>query len=189
MRLRRCLCLVLLCAVTCCGLFSVSTYASEIPDEFFPPLPVRDGYWIITCNDSGYYSAYLTGEPFVQNASYSDNVFSSFGSRYTLTDGEWVFNKDRTDISVTKNFIVYDSSGLWASSDKRIFMNIPDPPIGTTELNPVFNAFTDQLNVPLLVGVLAGAAGVSVGLVFLWWGARKTTGALIKAFKKGKLRI
>lgn len=57
------------------------------------------------------------------------------------------------------------------------------------DFDNLFLAYTNQINLPFVVVVLAGAAGVSVGLVFLWWGARKVSGSVMKAFKKGKIRI
>lgn len=39
------------------------------------------------------------------------------------------------------------------------------------------------------VALLAYIVIPSVGLVFFWWGLRKTVSAIMSAFKKGKLRI
>lgn len=112
-----------------------------------------------------------------------------------LVDKEWVKGTYTaewvTPIWTSEDILYVNSDDIFlAASDPVItLIQVPDPPIGTTELNPVLNAYIDQINVRLVVTVLAGAAGVSVVLVFLWWGVRKVTGALIKAFKKGKIRI
>jgi hypothetical protein len=47
----------------------------------------------------------------------------------------------------------------------------------------------EQLNVESVVEVLAVIALAVVGLVFMWWGVRKITSALMKAFKKGKISL
>lgn len=58
---------------------------------------------------------------------------------------------------------------------------------------PVFQEVISQLETKLSVAsaveVLAYTAGICVGLVFMWWGVRKASKALMSAFKKGKLRL
>lgn len=53
----------------------------------------------------------------------------------------------------------------------------------------VIGAMTSQLSVTTVVGVLAAVVGAGIGLVFLWWGVRKASSALLLAFKSGKFRI
>lgn len=53
----------------------------------------------------------------------------------------------------------------------------------------LFDILTAQLNVQAIVGVIGACLGVCVGLVFLWWGARKALSMLMSAFKKGKVSI
>ncbi len=50
-------------------------------------------------------------------------------------------------------------------------------------------ALQAQLSVSTIVEILAYVAGISIGMVFVWWGVRKATRALMGAFKKGKLRL
>ena len=50
-------------------------------------------------------------------------------------------------------------------------------------------AITEQISVSTVVGVLAVAATAAIGLVFMWWGARKASKMLMSAFSKGKLRL
>lgn len=50
-------------------------------------------------------------------------------------------------------------------------------------------AITNQISVETVVGILAGAAGAAIGLVFLWWGGRKAVRMLMGAFRKGKLSV
>lgn len=66
---------------------------------------------------------------------------------------------------------------------------------GTTDIvtadswQPLIDAFTQQISVSNIIAVLASVAGVSVGLVFMWWGLRKAISALMAAFKRGKLKL
>lgn len=53
----------------------------------------------------------------------------------------------------------------------------------------VMDVITNQLSSGNLVDVLKYAAGVAVGLVFLWWGARKSTSIIKRAFMGGKLKL
>lgn len=61
--------------------------------------------------------------------------------------------------------------------------------IGYDSFSSVISAMEGQLSVTTVVGVLSAAVGVCIGLVFMWWGVRKVAGMLMKAFKRGKLRI
>lgn len=53
----------------------------------------------------------------------------------------------------------------------------------------VITALQAQLSVTTIVEVLAYVAGICVAMVFVWWGVRKASKALMSAFKKGKLRL
>lgn len=53
----------------------------------------------------------------------------------------------------------------------------------------VLTALQAQLSVSTVVEVLAVLTAAAVGLVFMWWGVRKTTKVLMSAFRKGKLSI
>jgi urease accessory protein UreF len=43
------------------------------------------------------------------------------------------------------------------------------------------------MNVGVVAGVLAVGLGLSIGLVLLWFAARKVTKMVMAAFRKGKL--
>ena len=62
-------------------------------------------------------------------------------------------------------------------------------PITYTDFEPIITAMQGQISVTTVVQILVAAIGVCVGLVFMWWGARKVTGMLMAAFKKGKIKI
>lgn len=53
----------------------------------------------------------------------------------------------------------------------------------------VITALQAQISVTTMVEILAYVAGISIGLVFVWWGVRKASRSLMAAFKKGKLKL
>lgn len=61
--------------------------------------------------------------------------------------------------------------------------------VTSADFQSVITALQNQISVSTIVEVLAVAAGVAVGLVFMWWGVRKLTGALMNAFRKGKVSL
>lgn len=61
--------------------------------------------------------------------------------------------------------------------------------VSSTQFMSVINALQEQISVATIVEVLAVAAGVAVGLAFMWWGVRKLTKVLMSAFKKGKVSL
>lgn len=61
--------------------------------------------------------------------------------------------------------------------------------ISSTNFMSVISALQEQISVATIVEVLAVAAGVAVGLAFMWWGVRKLTRVLMSAFKKGKVSL
>lgn len=61
--------------------------------------------------------------------------------------------------------------------------------ITSSVFTDVITALQAQLSVATVVEVLAYVATICVGLVFMWWGVRKASRALMSAFKKGKLRL
>lgn len=61
--------------------------------------------------------------------------------------------------------------------------------ISSTAFTSVITALQEQISVSSIVEVLAVAAGVAVGLAFMWWGVRKLTRVLMSAFKKGKVSL
>lgn len=59
--------------------------------------------------------------------------------------------------------------------------------IGWSDLSSVLNAITAQISVTTVIAVVAGAITASIALVFMWWGIRKLTRVLMKAFRSGRL--
>lgn len=69
-------------------------------------------------------------------------------------------------------------------------MTTTTPTVITSDsFTSVIDALKSQLSVTTVVEVLAYVAGICVALVFMWWGVRKASKALMSAFKKGKLRL
>lgn len=60
---------------------------------------------------------------------------------------------------------------------------------GSLEWQGIVDAMTAQFTVANIVNVLALTITACIGLVFAWWGMRKTVRMVMSAFKKGRLRI
>ena len=58
-----------------------------------------------------------------------------------------------------------------------------------SDYQAVIDAITGQISVSTVVGVLGSVVAAGIGLVFMWWGVRKTSGAIMSAFRKGKLSV
>ena len=61
--------------------------------------------------------------------------------------------------------------------------------VTSADFMSVITRLQEQISVSTIVGVLGTVATATVGLAFMWWGVRKVTGALMNAFKKGKISI
>ena len=61
--------------------------------------------------------------------------------------------------------------------------------VGIADVQPIIDALTAQISVSSIVAVLAGVIAVTIGIVFMWWVARKATGAIFGAFRKGKATV
>lgn len=59
----------------------------------------------------------------------------------------------------------------------------------SSAFSSVITALQAQLSVNTVIEVLAYTAGVCVGLVFVWWGVRKASRAIMGAFKRGRLKL
>lgn len=62
-------------------------------------------------------------------------------------------------------------------------------PVTYDDFESIITTMQGQISVNTVVAILAACVAASVGLVFMWWGVRKVSGALMAAFKKGKIRI
>lgn len=61
--------------------------------------------------------------------------------------------------------------------------------VSWNDVKPIFDNVTAQVNVSNIVTVVAAVAVIAIGLVFMWWAARKAARMIMGAFRKGKLGI
>lgn len=61
--------------------------------------------------------------------------------------------------------------------------------ISWSDLSAVVTAITGQISVTTIIAVIAGAIGVSIGMVFMWWGVRKAAKVIMAAARRGKLSV
>lgn len=61
--------------------------------------------------------------------------------------------------------------------------------VSSSDFQAVLSALESQISVSTVVSVLTVTATACVGLVFMWWGVRKVTRALMAAFRKGKISL
>lgn len=59
--------------------------------------------------------------------------------------------------------------------------------VSSTDFASVISAIQAQISISSIVEILAYAAGICVGFVFLWWGVRKVVRMIMGAVRKGKL--
>lgn len=76
---------------------------------------------------------------------------------------------------------VYSTAGLCSNA---VIWNT-----SSNDFKSVVEKFKEQISVASVVQVLVVGATAVVGLVFMWWGVRKLSAALFKAFRKGKVSI
>lgn len=90
--------------------------------------------------------------------------------------------------NVKKYGVVPIASGLAAVSSIPAFA-ASEGVVDSTAWAPIIEAMTGQISVSTVVGVLATAVAAGIGLVFMWWGARKATAMLFKAFRSGRTSV
>lgn len=61
--------------------------------------------------------------------------------------------------------------------------------ITSADFQSVIDGISAQISVTSIVGVLGTVVASSIGLVFMWWGVRKVSRAVMGAFRKGKLSV
>lgn len=62
-------------------------------------------------------------------------------------------------------------------------------PVTSSDFMSVITAIGDQISVSTIVGVLGTVVTSCIGMVFMWWGVRKVSRAVMGAFRKGKLSV
>ncbi len=61
--------------------------------------------------------------------------------------------------------------------------------VGWSDVSSIMSAITSQISVSTIVAVIAGALGISIGIAFMWWVARKGVRTLMSAFRKGRVSV
>jgi ABC-type antimicrobial peptide transport system permease subunit len=58
--------------------------------------------------------------------------------------------------------------------------------VGVADFQSIITALTGQISVSTIVAVIASVVGITVGIAFMWWGARYASRKIMAALKKGK---
>lgn len=58
--------------------------------------------------------------------------------------------------------------------------------VGVKDFQSIIDALTGQISVVTIVAVIAAVVGITVGIAFMWWGARYGSRKIMAALKKGK---
>lgn len=58
-----------------------------------------------------------------------------------------------------------------------------------SDFSSIITALTGQISVSTVVAVVGSLVGVTVGLVFMWWGVRKGARMLMSAFRGGRMSV
>lgn len=61
--------------------------------------------------------------------------------------------------------------------------------IGYSDFSSIITALSGQISVSTIVTVIAAIIGITVGIGFMWWGARYGTRKLMGALKGGKVTV
>lgn len=70
-----------------------------------------------------------------------------------------------------------------------MFLSSTSTAVTSQDFMSVITKLQEQISVSTVVEILVVVAGASVGLAFMWWGVRKVVGALMSAFRKGKVSL
>lgn len=70
-----------------------------------------------------------------------------------------------------------------------MFLSSTSTVVTSQDFTSVLAKLQEQISVSTVVEILVVVAGASVGLAFMWWGVRKVVGALMSAFRKGKVSL
>lgn len=58
--------------------------------------------------------------------------------------------------------------------------------VSVSDFQAIISAITGQISVSTIVAVIASVVGITVGIAFMWWGARYASRKIMAALKKGK---
>ena len=60
------------------------------------------------------------------------------------------------------------------------------PAVSWSTFSDLITALTTQISVSTIMSVIVGVITITVGIAFMWWGARFASKKLMGALKKGK---
>lgn len=171
----------------------VLLFVSAIPCAFasqslLPSLPKHNYYQAWVMKESSGNIVLLVGN----NAAYTsgDKLYIPHNDKYQIIDNRWELVFSSTDPTTYAGYVnqcYYDSTGQYASNSLELFhKNIL---VTIEDVSPIYDKFTDQITVKSVVSVLVVGVTAVVGLVFMWWGARKLVRGVMTAFKKGKVKL
>lgn len=58
--------------------------------------------------------------------------------------------------------------------------------IAVSDFQSIISALTGQISVSTIVAVIASVVSITVGIAFMWWGARYASRKIMAALKKGR---
>lgn len=58
--------------------------------------------------------------------------------------------------------------------------------VSVSDFQSIISALTGQISVSTIVAVIAAVVGITVGIAFMWWGARYASRKIMSALKKGR---
>ena len=60
---------------------------------------------------------------------------------------------------------------------------------GTLDFTPITSALAESVNIAVVGQIVGAVLAASVGIAVFWFGGRKIIGAVMGAFKSGKIRF
>lgn len=58
--------------------------------------------------------------------------------------------------------------------------------VGVSDFQSIITALTTQISVSTIVAVIAAVVAITVGIAFMWWGARYASRKIMASIKSGK---
>lgn len=92
----------------------------------------------------------------------------------------------RTELVVLKKHLVPFTAVTTLAVPR---LALADTAVGVSDFQGILTAIEAQISVSTVVGVLTAGATAAIGLVFMWWGARKLAQVIMSAFRSGKIRF
>lgn len=146
-----------------------------------------------TCTDKGYTSYVCEC-----GHSYTDTEVEAIGHSYSATEviepscddkGYTIFTCSACNHTYKGNYV--NALGHTFSNKYCTVCNAPDPNflVQSKDFSTVIASMLDQMKVTTAVSVISLIVTACISLVFMWWGIRKISRALIDAFKKGKISL